>query len=265
MTVALETGSFTVTGDFSTVNPALVNITLVPNTTHHLTVSAHIKQTSTGGCIYGGYTLSTGNDQFGEPLTIVQSNTQSSSFISQGSNDGWILEFSETNGQGSALNSTASLLYVGDDALDRQYRSFLSFSTAGLPDKAVITSVKLKIKVAGFTGTNMFTPVKTHGNLLADIRNPYFGTGVGLLVTDFQSSTDLNKVGRLASAPIPGWYTITLDNTSFPFVNLKGTTQFRLRFSMDDNDDGNSDYIRIFSGNAATGNRPQLIVEYHQN
>jgi len=75
VTVTLESGSFTVTGSFSTTNPALVTVTLQPNTTHHLTVSAHIKTTvGTGGCTYGGYTLNTGNDRFGTPLTIAQSN-----------------------------------------------------------------------------------------------------------------------------------------------------------------------------------------------
>jgi hypothetical protein len=34
----------------------------------------HVKtQIGTGGCIYGGYTLNTGNDRTGAPLTIVQS------------------------------------------------------------------------------------------------------------------------------------------------------------------------------------------------
>jgi hypothetical protein len=74
VTVTSEAGSVTVTGNFSTTNPALVTITLQSNTTHHLTVSAHIKTTvGTGGCTYGGYTLTTGNDRLGSPLTIVQS------------------------------------------------------------------------------------------------------------------------------------------------------------------------------------------------
>jgi len=278
VTVTLESGSFTVTGNFFTSNPALVNITLLPNTTHHLTVSAHIKQTIMNGCTYGNYTLSTGNDRFGSPLTIVQSNTStltptstatsipsvSASFVSQAVRDGWILESSETSNQGGTLNNTANLLYVGDNAQDRQYRSFLSFNTSSLPDSGVvITKVMLKVKVEGFVGANMFTPVKTHGNLLADIRNPYFGTSVDLLVADFQAITGLNNAGRLTSAPTPGWYTITLENASFPFVNRTGTTQFRLRFSTDDNDNAISDYIRIFSGDAAAGNRPQLIIEYY--
>jgi hypothetical protein len=74
VTVTLESGTFTVTGDFTNANPAQVTVTLQPNTTHHLTVSVHVKtQVGTGGCTYGGYTLTTGNDRTGMPLTIVQS------------------------------------------------------------------------------------------------------------------------------------------------------------------------------------------------
>jgi hypothetical protein len=74
--VTLESGTFTVTGDFTNTTPAQVTVTLQPNTTHHLTVSVHVKtQIGTGGCTYGGYTLSTGNDRTGAPLTIVQSNS----------------------------------------------------------------------------------------------------------------------------------------------------------------------------------------------
>lgn len=74
VTVTLETGSFTVNGNFSTSSPALVTVTLQENTVHHLTVSAHIKEINMGGCVYGGYTLSTTNDRYGSPLTITTDN-----------------------------------------------------------------------------------------------------------------------------------------------------------------------------------------------
>lgn len=70
-TVTLQSGTFTVT---TTTSPVRVVVDLLPNTTHSLTVSAHIKQTTgPGGCIYGGYTISTTRDRFGAPLTIIQS------------------------------------------------------------------------------------------------------------------------------------------------------------------------------------------------
>ena len=47
------------------------------------------------------------------------------------------------------------------------------------------------------------------------------------------------------------------------FVNRYGVTQFRLFFSVDDNDDMNADYMKFFSGNSTSGNRPKLIVRYY--
>jgi hypothetical protein len=74
VTVTHEFGTTTVTGNFSTSSPALVTIPLQANATHHLTVSAHVRSVGSGGCSYGGYTLRTGVDRTGAPLTIVQTN-----------------------------------------------------------------------------------------------------------------------------------------------------------------------------------------------
>jgi hypothetical protein len=76
VTVTHEFGSTTVTGNFSTVNPALVTVPLQAGATHNLRVTAHVKSfVGPGGCSYGNYTLSTTVDRFGAPLTIVQTNT----------------------------------------------------------------------------------------------------------------------------------------------------------------------------------------------
>jgi len=190
--------------------------------------------------------------------TIIQT------FQSIGSQDGWILESSEASNKGGAMNNSATLLYVGDDVQNKQYRSYLSFNTDGLPDNnIVITNVKLKIKIQGFVGGNMFIPTKTLGNLIMDIREPYFGTNANLVVSDFQSAVSQNAVGIIGSMPSTGWRTITLKTTAYQYVNLTGKTQFRLRFQKDDNDDLSADYIKVFSGDASVASRPQLIVEYY--
>jgi len=73
VTVVTESGTFTATGNFDAYsNPALVEITLLPNTVHNLQVSARVRTITTGGCPYGGYTLTTTTDRQGAPLTIVQ-------------------------------------------------------------------------------------------------------------------------------------------------------------------------------------------------
>lgn len=135
-----------------------------------------------------------------------------------------------------------------------------------MPEDATITKVLVKIKVQGFVGGNMFTPTKTLGNLLVDIRKPYFGSSLSLVVSDFQAGvgvTGKSSVGSLGSIPTTGWRTVTLSSTAYPFINLAGTTQLRLRFTKDDNDDLAADYLKIYSGNAGAANRPQLIVEYY--
>jgi len=179
------------------------------------------------------------------------------------SQDGWILESSETSNKGGTLNSTATLLYVGDNAQDKQYKSILSFNTTSLPDNAVITKVQVKVNVQGFVGGNMFTPTKTLGNLLMDINKPYFGASAGLVTSDFQAAASRNNIGVVSSIPGTGWRTIILKNTAYPYINLTGTTQLRFRFQKDDNDDLGNDYLKIFSGNASAASSPQLIVEYY--
>lgn len=75
VTIETESGTFTVTGDFNHIaNPAIIEISLLPNTVHHLKVIASVKSGLHGfnDCTYGGYTLSTTNDKNGDPLTIVQ-------------------------------------------------------------------------------------------------------------------------------------------------------------------------------------------------
>src|SRR5687768_1814287 len=77
VTIVTESGTFTVTGDFGYhSNPALVEISLLPNTVHHLEVTAKVRRGSGSSpvenCIYGGYTLRATTDNQGAPLTIIQ-------------------------------------------------------------------------------------------------------------------------------------------------------------------------------------------------
>src|SRR5262249_12844606 len=55
--IVSEAGRFVATGEFGYADPALVRVTLVPNTVNHLRVLAHVRRTDIGDCIYGDYTL----------------------------------------------------------------------------------------------------------------------------------------------------------------------------------------------------------------
>jgi len=183
-------------------------------------------------------------------------------FTSTGAYDGWILESTETSGQGGTLQATDTTFRLGDEAGDQQYRSILSFNTAGLPDTAVILKVTLRIKKMAQVGTNPFTfPT----GLKVDIRKNFFGTSSNLVITDFQAAVSRAAVGTFGKIPSSSnWYTAILSGTGYPSINKTGTTQFRLYFLKDDNDDGNPDYLKFASGNYATvSSRPTLIIEYY--
>jgi hypothetical protein len=49
----------------------------------------------------------------------------------------------------------------------------------------------------------------------------------------------------------------------FKYINRTGVTQFRLRFALDDNNNGTADYLLFYSGNAATSKRPTLVIKYY--
>ena len=212
-----------------------------------------------------------GNRLFGGENGICPTSRQASIYGSEtarvchykvdprGANDGWILESTETSNQGGSINAAEPTFSLGDHASKRQYRAILHFHTLYLPNNAVITKIRLRVKMQSVAGTNPFT---THGGLKVDIRKPYFGAAAGLAAGDFQAAANRNAVGTFGSAPVNGGYTALLNSSAFPHVNLAGATQFRLRFALDDNNDLGADIIRFYSGNAAVANRPVLIVDY---
>ena len=193
-----------------------------------------------------------------ENLNVISGTT--ANFRSQGLYDGHILEYSEFSNKGGTANATATTLRVGDTKLDKQYRSILSFNTSTLPDNAVFTSAVLKIKKQGLVGTNPFT---THQGLKVDIRKPYFGSSIALQVSDFQAAGSL-VTGTFDNIPWAGWYSVILTSDFYPYINKTGTTQFRVRFRLDDNNDMGDDYMLFYSGNYITNAyRPMLIIKYN--
>lgn len=184
--------------------------------------------------------------------------TKTAIFRSRGPQDGWILESTENSSAGGTLNRVATTFNVGDDQRDRQYRSIISFNTTSLPDDAVITSAQVNVKRQGLVGTD---PFLTHGKMLLEIRNGLFSNDFDLKLGDF--AADPSSVAHDTFVGLTySWYTAKVSYPNLVFVNQHGVTQFRLRFSLDDNDDLSADYIRFFSGEAQDSFQPQLIVTY---
>ena len=189
--------------------------------------------------------------------------SQTATFTSSGSLDGWILESSHTSNKGGTMNSSASTIRLGDDKSKRQYRSILSFATSGLPDSAVITGVTLSIRKQGITGGG--NPVSIFKGLLADVKNGYFGTTYKLQTGDFQASAN-KTVGAFKPAVVAGWYSLDLTGAR-GYVNKTGShsglTQLRLRFKLDDNNNKVANLLSLYSGSVSAPSRPQLAVTYY--
>ncbi len=206
----------------------------------------------------GGMSTGDGNFTSGEEYTINKTLT----FKSSGAQDGWILESTETSGNGGTMNSIASTLNLGDDSAKKQYRSILSFDTSSLPDNAVITKVTLKLKRQGVAGGG--NPVAMFQGFMVDIKKGTFGTAP-LALADFKTTAN-KTVGPQSSALTAGWYNLNLTPAK-AYVNglatNSGQTQMRLRFKLDDNNNTVANILKLYSGNAGAANRPQLVIEYY--
>ena len=208
-----------------------------------------------------GYDGPTG---LGTPLGLAAFTTNSS-FQSSGAYDGWILASSAANTTGGTIDSNSTVLQLGDDAKNRQYKTILSFNTSSLPDTAVIQSATLKIHQNGLPiGTNPFTIM---GNLWVDIRKGWFGSSSALESADFSAGASATKVASFGKTPVSGWYSAVI-NTGLGHINKVttngGLTQFRLYFNLKSNNNHIADYMKFLSGNYTTvTSRPQLIITYY--
>jgi len=96
------------------------------------------------------------------------------------------------------------------------------------------------------------------------MRKPFFGTTIGLVISDFQAAAGKNTVAQFSITPVSNWYSALLNATGRAYVNKTGTTQFRLRFTLDDNNDNAADYMKFYSGNyVGVTARPTLVIEYY--
>ncbi|HEX5717895.1 MAG TPA: M14 family zinc carboxypeptidase, partial [Thermoanaerobaculia bacterium] len=178
--------------------------------------------------------------------------------------DGWVLESSETSNAGGSIDSTAnttSALRVGDATSDRQYKSVVSFDTSSIPDGATILSATLRLRRGTLSGTSPFT---THGTCRADVQTGGLSGSTALQTGDFEATATAVQAASLSNAASNGsWSEGSLNAAGLAAITKTGTTQLRVYFNLDDNDDGGNDYIGYYSGdNSTSANRPQLVVTY---
>lgn len=179
--------------------------------------------------------------------------------VSIASQDGWLLESSENSNVGRWLNTTATRIRLGDDAVNRQYRSILSFNTASIPDNAKISSVTLVLDYPQVVGTNPFTIL---GKLLVDIHSGSFSDSPALQLADFNASPTAAKVSQVINNyPLQSF--IGLSAVGRSKINKTGLTQLRLYFEKDDNNNQKADYITFTSANYDIAEaQPFLMITY---
>ena len=184
------------------------------------------------------------------------------SFTSQAVYDGWVSESGRGTNRGGIARSTTTTLRIGDDSSNRALRSFLSFNTASLPDAASVVIAMLKVKTTGVvSGVDPFT---THGSLNLSLTRPYFGTGPGLVASDFQTLPLVVNAGTVGSTLTSDFYTGFLNSTARAGINRLGTTQLRLGFRLNTDNDNTADYLSLYSGNTLnTADQPTLILYYN--
>ena len=76
-------------------------------------------------------------------------------------------------------------------------------------------------------------PFANQGALVADLANPYFGIGPGLVASDWQALAQVNAAASFGNTlqVSPTLYTGPLVSSALSKLSKTGTTQFRLRFS----------------------------------
>lgn len=192
-------------------------------------------------------------------IGATESEHHKKTFKSKGGKDGWVLESSITPNTGGSLNSSSEKIKLGDDAGDEQYIAILSFDTSSLPSDADTRTATLKIKNAGIVGDQVFG---TLSPLRVDIIDGSFNGSSSLELEDFSANATTWEVADIPNVLTDNWY--ATDGGNFSDIAVDGTTQFRLRFDVPDTSDFEDDYLKFHSGNADSGNRPKLVVEYYR-
>lgn len=186
--------------------------------------------------------------------------------ISDAGEDGFNRESLAGSGVGNTATNNNNIR-LGDENANRSYKGIVSFDTSAIPANATIIDVQLRLRRRDVTNGNngIFT---TFGSILVDLApTGGFSGNTNLQTTDFQAGAAVYQVTTL-NAPLSNgaWAegTVPLTASVLANIDLSGTTQFRVYFSLDSDYDNTTDRLRFWSGNNSVNstNRPQLIITY---
>lgn len=179
---------------------------------------------------------------------------------SLGLHDGTLLQ---EGGMGALALAAGPTLQVGDTAQNSQtYKAIVSFQTADLPQTAVVQSARLRLYLSERRGN----PTAL-GQLHLDLAPADgFSGSVALENLDAVAAALLVNVATLQPDPTdPNWYVAELPETAVALFNWRGVTQFRVYYTLPNNNDGVSDLLLFASGDAPSeAQRPQLILTYNE-
>jgi len=186
-----------------------------------------------------------------------------------GGTDGHVEESHEDSDVGHYAPTNGRILYVGDDAGDKQVMAVLSFDTSSLGAAAHILSARLELVYQGKSGNPVNPGAPEHmGDLVVDMRcanDPpsYYGSVPATEAQDFQAYSHITNATIAPVGPAGGGlYAADLTPEAAAQINKNGLTQMKLRFTRDDNDNQVKDQLHFYSGDNVLSLKPRLVIEY---
>ncbi len=181
-------------------------------------------------------------------------------FTAGNDSDFWVQECSGKRGDRCLINTDETSLIAGKGLGGKQYRSILAFDTSGLPEQAIITSVKLKLKMTGITGLNL----ANHQNkLVLDLCTSRGQEAARHLTIELSNGlTCIDDVGSVGKNTNDGWHTVDLHQDAIHSLDLKGIIRFRVGISGVEGMRTKRAYALFDRGIPNGSNSPVLLVRY---
>ncbi|MEP7012239.1 MAG: S8 family serine peptidase [Acidobacteriota bacterium] len=189
-------------------------------------------------------------------------------FNSTAGQDGSVIEEGENGNVGGMVQPVVGpndTIDIGDTAKNEQVKGFVSFDTSWLPDALPLTGAVVRLKLK----TNLGDAQLVLGQCQVDVHHKGgFSLSPVLEKGDFEAQATVTNASPLGYADPGEWSNANLFNpqpwnpNATPPIDPKGVTQVRLYCPKDDNNDQKANLARYWSGAAAAGDRPQLILEY---
>lgn len=173
-----------------------------------------------------------------------------------GAEDGSVYQYTSDGPPNSALQ----YIEVGSTALNHGEDGILSFDTSQIPQGAQIISATLTIyRYDNFVYYNDLGPITADISPIGGFSGNY-----NLEDADYGAPAAQSNIGDFDAVPTQQNQSIsdTIAQSSLPYINLNGHTQFRLHFHLVTNNDWALDVMHFYSGDAGGAYVPVLTVQY---